>query len=83
MELSELISGNFSSEDEKQKLNIINKNNTEILEKFKKTMELLDKIEISMDQKVKRQLSDIKNMKKNMLETTEIFRTICQNNIKQ
>lgn len=81
MEISKLLEDEFSSDDEKQKLTVIGNNNMAIIDRLKKTMSLLDKIEASIDQKIKKQLSDIENMKQTMTENLEIFKSICKSNI--
>ena len=68
---------------ETQKLNLININNIEILERLKKSMELLDKIELYLDQKVKNQLYDIENTEKTIVENMNIFKIISERIINQ
>ncbi len=89
MEISKLLEednndmfSDLSSSNEKQKLNIINNDNTVIMDRLKKSIVLLDKIELSLNQKVQKQLFEIEELKKNMSENTEIFRSICKNVIK-
>ena len=86
MEISKLLEednnelfSDLTSSHEKQKLNIINNNNVTVMERFKKSIELLDKIELSLNQKVKKQLCEIEELKNNMSENTVLFKSICKN----
>lgn len=69
----------LTSSKEKQILSSVSNDNIAIVEKLKKSMILLDKIELTLDLKVKKQISEIEDFKNRISENIEIFTSICKN----
>lgn len=67
---------------EKNKINEINENNIKVLNHLKKFIELLDKIEFSLNTKVETQLELINELNLCSEENSMLMKTICKNLIK-
>jgi hypothetical protein len=66
-------------ENERIKLVNIKQRNIATINKLKLLMELLDKIDTSLNKQSHRQLNDLINMKHMLEENTDIFKIICEN----
>lgn len=54
-----------------------------ILERIKKSLQLLDNVENTLQLKIEVQINDMNELNNKIIENSEIFKSICQNLIKQ
>jgi len=69
----------MSTMSEKDKLKYMNVNNINVLNRLEKFMELLDKIEMSVNEKAKAQLNELMEIQLEIKNCNSVFKTICMN----
>jgi hypothetical protein len=77
---SDYLSDNSISE--KDKLKYMNTNNINVLNRLEKFIELLNKIEASVNEKAQNQLIELIEIQLEIKNCDDIFRTICSNLVK-
>jgi len=69
----------MSTMSEKDKLKYMNTNNINVLNRLEKFMELLDKIEMSVNEKANTQLNELIEIQLEIKNCNSVFKTICIN----
>ncbi len=80
--MDKLLNSEYSSDNsmsEKDKLKYMNINNINVLNRLEKFIELLDKIEVSVNEKAQKQLNELIEIQLEIKNCNDIFRTICSN----
>ena len=85
MEINKLLSTETNNntddfiESEKNKIKKMNEYNKIILNKLTTFIELLNKIELSINEKVAKQHNELQEIQSNILDNINIYKTICKN----
>lgn len=77
-ELENLMSENIIEDEKIKIINMLNHNN-EIINKIDKFNKLLNQVEISINDKIEKQITDFIELQRTFQNNNEIFKNICKN----